>query len=159
VLIRDLRRAFAEARVPLDIRNDPPALIPMDENLLQQAVIDPLLTRLHARWPERARELVGVYHDVLAGRNLDEVFSSAFKTLEEIARTLTGEMQFDFSPAQLKHYYPQLHPTITETIIKLRAHRGDAAAHGRQAPNPREIRYLLFQVCNVALLLLDYAES
>lgn len=38
---------------------------------------------------------------------------------------------------------------------KLRAHRGDEAAHGRKAPAQSEIRYLLFQVCNLALLLLD----
>ncbi len=158
-LVRDLRRAFAETRVSLDIRGNPPMLIPLDESLLQQEVIDPLLARLHAHWPDRARELVSVYHDVLESRNLDEVFSSAFKTLEEIARALTADKQFDFSSEQLKRHYPLLHPTITQTIIKLRAHRGDAAAHGRQGPNPREIRYLLFQVCNVALLLLDYEES
>ncbi len=154
-LIQDLRRAFAEAKVPLDIRGDPPVLVPLDETLLQHEVIDPLLSRLRARWPKRADELIAAYHDVLAGRNLDEVFSAAFKTLEEIARALTGDARFDFSAEQLKRYYPQLHPTIVQTLVKLRAHRGDAAAHGREGPSPREIRYLLFQICNSALLLLD----
>ncbi|MGH8291206.1 MAG: hypothetical protein ACREV7_19760 [Steroidobacteraceae bacterium] len=37
-----------------------------------------------------------------------------------------------------------------------REHRVDEAAHGRGAPDSYEIRYLLFQVCNIALLLLDY---
>jgi hypothetical protein len=73
----------------------------MDDGLLQMAVIDPLLERIEVRWPERARELIDAYHDVLAGKRLDEVFLSAY------------------------------------------------------APTVGEIRYLLFQICNVALLLLD----
>ena len=64
-LIRDLRRSGTEARIPLDTSGDPPRIIPLDERLLQETVIDPLLGRLQARWPERASELLTAYHDVL----------------------------------------------------------------------------------------------
>lgn len=155
-LIDDIRRICAATGVPLDIRGQPPLIVPLDERLLQRAVIDPLLSRLQERWPERAGELVRAYHDVIAGRNLDEVFSNAFKSVEEIARSLTGNPKFEFSDGDLQRFFPTMHPTIKATIAKLRAHRGDAAAHGRKAPDPAEIRYLLFQLCNTALLLLDY---
>jgi len=154
-LIHDLRRAGAEAKIPLDIRGNPPRIIPLDERLLQSAVIDPLLARIQARWPDRAQELVDAYHDVVAGKRLDEVFASAYKSLEEIARSLTGDQTFDFSPKDMQRHFPHLHSTIHQSIEKLRNHRGDAASHGRKAPSVSEIRYLLFQIFNVALLLLD----
>ena len=154
-LIRDLRRSGAEARIPLDIRGDTPRIIPLDERLLQETVIDPLLGRLQACWPERASELLTAYHDVLLGRPLDEVFSSAYKSLEAIARSVTGDGQFEFTQKDLKRHFPQLHPTIYNTCLHLQAHRGDAAAHGRKPPSMSEIRYLLFQICNIALLLFD----
>ena len=153
--VADVRRASAAAHVPLDVRGSPPLIYPVEEPLLQREVIEPLLTRLAARWPDRATELVTAYHDVVAGKPLDEVFSSAFKTLEEIARALTGDPKFDFSDSDLDRHFTSLHPTIKAGIIKLRAHRGAAAAHGRNAPSSAEIRYLLFQICNLALLLLD----
>jgi hypothetical protein len=153
--VADVRRICAAAHVPLDIRGLPPLICPLEEPLLQREVIEPLLTRLAARWPDRAKELVTAYHDVVAGKPLDEVFSSAFKSVEEIARALTGNPKFDFSESDLDRHFASLHPTIKAGIIKLRAHRGAAAAHGRNPPDSAEIRYLLFQICNLALLLLD----
>ncbi len=153
--VTDARRICAATHVPLDIRGSPPLIYPLEEPLLQREVIEPLLGRLAARWPERAKELVTAYHDVLAGVPLDEVFSSAFKSVEQIARSLTGDPKFDFSDADLNRHFPFLHPTIKAGITRLRAHRGDSAAHGRKAPLPSEIRFLLFQICNLALLLLD----
>ena len=153
--IQDLRRSGAEAGTSLDIQGDPPRIIPMNEPLLQSAVVDPLLGRLQARWPQRAQELIDAYHDLLAGRRLDEVFSNAYKSLEELARSVTGDTKFEFSDKHLRRYFPQLHPTIHQTCLQLRAHRGDAAAHGRKAPSVTETRYLLFQVCNMALLLTE----
>lgn len=153
--ILDLRRFGAEAGISLDIQGDPPRIIPLNERLLQGAVVDPLLGRLQARWPERAQELIDAYHDVLAGRKLDEVFSNAYKSLEELARSVTANTKFDFSEKDLRRHFPHLHPTIHNTCVQLRAHRGDKAAHGRKAPSVSEIRYLLFQVCNIALLLTD----
>lgn len=154
-LVADLRRACAAKHIPLDIRGHPPQIVPLEEQLLQQNVVDPLLARLAARWPERARELIGTYHDMLTDKPPDEVFGNAFKTVEEIGRSLTGDPTFEFSDADLKRWLPTMHPTIKATISKLRAHRGDAAAHGRKAPTRSEIRYLLFHLCNTALLLLD----
>jgi hypothetical protein len=80
----------------------------MDDRLLQMAVIDPLLERIEVRWPERARELIDAYHDVLAGRRLDEVFLSAYKSLEQIARSLTGNPRFDFVPTEVQRQFPHL---------------------------------------------------
>lgn len=156
LLILDIRRFCAAHHVPLDIRGQPPRIVPMEERLLQESVIDPLLGRLEARWPQRAKELVIAYHDMLAGKPFDEVFSDAFKSVEEIARSLTGDPKFEFSDGDLQRAFPEIHGTIRATMSKLRAHRGDEASHGRKAPDPYEIRYLLFQLCNVALLLLDY---
>lgn len=156
--VRDLNRAAADTRVAIRIDGEPPRIIPMEERLLQQEVIDSLLGRLQALWPERARELVDAYHDLLAEQPFDEVFSKAYKTLEAIGRAISGDDQFDFNPDDLKRYFPQLHPTIHKTFQLVRAHRGDAAAHGRKSPSASEMRYLLFQVCNMALLLLDEAS-
>ena len=155
-LIADIRRFSAASHVPLDARaGPPPQVLPLEEPLLQREILDPLLTRLSARWPERARELVTAYHDAMAGEPLDEVFSNAFKSLEEIARALTSDPKFEFTERELKQHFPSLHPTTRIGIVKLAAHRGDSAAHGRNAPHPSEIRFLLLQICNVALLLLD----
>lgn len=154
-LVADIRRISAAAHVPLDVRGSPPLIYPLEEPLLQREVIEPLLRRLASRWPDRARELVTAYHDVLSGKPLDEVFSSAFKSVEEIARALTGDRTFEFTESDLQRYFSSLHPTIRAGIAKLRAHRGDSASHGRKAPSPTEIRFLLFQICNLALLLLD----
>lgn len=159
VLVEDVRRICAASGVALDICGSPPLIVPVDDRLLQESVTDPLLARLQQKWPERARELVMAYHDVIAGRSLDEVFSNAFKSVEEIARAITGNSAFDFSEADLKRSFSGMHPTIKATISKLRAHRGDAAAHGRKAPDRNEIRYLLFQLCNTALLLLDWDDG
>jgi hypothetical protein len=159
-LIRDIKRFFAEAGIMLDIKGNPPLIVPMEEPLLQKETIDKLLPRLESQFPERAQELVRVYHKLLEGKDLDGVFIEAFKTLEEIARTLTKYKSFKFNSSKdLKKYFPDLHSTIHETIIRLAGHRGDEGAHGRSAPDPHEIRYLLFSICNVALLLLDYPKS
>lgn len=157
-LIGDIRRFLAEAGLLLDIQGTPPEIIPMEEPLLRDAVINNLLPRLYKLYPERATELVDSYHRTLTGDNLDNVFISAFKSLEELARALTGDRNFTFDKSFLKKYYLLLHPTIHDTMIKLAGHRGDEAGHGKSAPDVHEIRYLLFSICNIALLLLDYPE-
>ena len=131
-------------------------IIPINEGLLQLAAVDPLLGRLQSRWPERAQELIDAYHDVRLGRRSDEIFSSAFKSLEEIARSIARNPHFDFVPADMARYFPNIHITILQTIYKLRAHRGDAASHGRKSPTLAELQYLLVQICNVALLLFEH---
>lgn len=158
-LIPDIRRAFAASDVLLDLRGEPARIVPTDERLLQGAVVEPLLARLEAFAPARARELVTAYHDLLTGKPLDDVFGGAYRTLEEIGRGITANGHFALTEKDLGQYFPALHPTIKKTISALRAHRGDRAGHGRKSPELWEGRYLLFQVCNVALLLLDYAES
>lgn len=141
--VRDLRRFLAEAELMLDLQGDPPLFVPMEQPLLQAEVLDQLLPRLSAQYPERARELIKAYHNALRGAPLDSVFSEAFKTLEEIARSITGERDFVFRKAYLDRHFPNLHPTIHETMIRLSGHRGDEAGHGRRAPDVHEIRYLL----------------
>ena len=158
-LKQDIRKLFVEAKIMLDIKGELPLIVPMDEQLLQREVIDKLLPRLEARFPERAKEIVKAYHDSIGGKKLDEVFSGAFKTLEEIARSITKDKSFVFDKKHLNKYFTKLHSTIHETMIRLAGHRGDEAGHGRSAPDPHEIRYLLFAICNVALLLLDYPDT
>lgn len=158
-LICDIRRSFAEAGLMLDIRGTPPLITPLEESLLQKEVVDNLLPRLYDKFPERAEELISCYHRVRTGEGLDSIFSEAFKTLEEIARSITGERKFEFKRDHLTKQFPLLHPTIYGTMERLRDHRGAEAAHGKTAPDLHEIRYLLFSICNVALLLLDYPKE
>lgn len=158
-LKRDIRRFFAEAKIMLDVKGSPPFIVPMEEPLLQREVIDNLLPRLTDRFPERAKELVRAYHGMRTGEDLDSIFLEAFKTLEEIARAITNDKKFEFDRANLKKYFPHIHATTHETMIKLAGHRGDRAGHGKDSPAPYEIRYLLFSICNIALLLLEYPKS
>jgi hypothetical protein len=154
--INDLRAYFAEANIMLDIDADTCIIKPIEENLLQKEVIDTLMPRLASRFPERAKELNAAYHDMLGGKDFGDIFISAFKTLEEIARGITTDSKFEFDEKNLLRYFPKIHKTIRTTIIKLDAHRGDKAGHGKASPEPHEMRYLLFSICNIALLLLDY---
>jgi hypothetical protein len=126
--------------------------LPLEEPLLQKE-INNLLPRLSIISTERADEFVQAYHDMLAGKNPDDIFISSFKTLEEIARQLNNDQDFQFDDKDLKKYYPKLHKTIHKSILYLVAHRGDQAGHGRKVPF--EIRYILFSIINIALLLLD----
>ncbi len=158
-LIGDTRKYFAVAGIMLDIKGDPPLIVPMEEPLLQKAVLENVLPRLASRFPERAQELVTAYHDLIGGKDFDAIFSNAFKTLEEIARSLTGNKKFVFQEKFLRKHFPLLHPMIHETMIRLTRHRGDKGAHGKDAPKPHEMRYLLFAICNIALLLLDYPAA
>jgi hypothetical protein len=157
--INDIRRYFAEAGVSLDIDKDTKTIIPLEEPLLQKEVVDKLLPRLYSKFPDLARELVDAYHSMLNGDSFDIIFLNAFKTLEEIARQMTGYDKFEFDDNNLKKYFPAIHSTIRITITKLNAHRGDKGGHGKTSPEPYEMRYLLFCICNVALLLLDYPDS
>jgi len=161
-LIHDVRRFFAETGVILDIKTDEsglPIIIPLEEPLLQSTIIDELLPRLSARFPKRALELVDAYHEFLKGTDGDTVFLNAFKALEEIARELTRDTNFIFDRSHLQKSFPLLHGTIQETLIRLAGHRGDRAGHGKNIVPPHEIRYLLFTICNAALLMLDYSQS
>ena len=157
--MRDVRRFAAESGVGLDIKGNPPTLVPIEEPLLQKEVLDRLLPRLEAKFPARAADLTKAYHDVLKGVDTNTVFGNAFKALEELAREVSGVSKLELSERHaLEKSFPQLHGTIRETIIKLAAHRGDEGAHGRKGPDEYEIRYLLLSICNVALVLLEYKE-
>jgi hypothetical protein len=159
-LIRDIRRLFVEAGIMLDLRDTPPLIVPLEDAVLQTEVLDRLLPRLAARFPNQEKDLVRAYHDLVQGVDANTIFGNAFKALEEVARQMTGDQTFLLSEEKdLREYFPLLHSTIYATIIKLAAHRGDKGAHGRQGPPPHEMRYLLFSICNVALLFLDYPSS
>lgn len=158
-LIQDILRFFAESQVMLTIKTDdgfPPRIVPLDEPLLQTEVVDKLVPRLFEKFPDRARELVDAYHALVSGKDGDSIFAEAFKTLEQLARDITLDSGFIFDKNHLDKHFPLLHSTIHHTLIRLGGHRGDKAGHGKDAPPPHEIRYLLFAVCNSALLLLDY---
>jgi hypothetical protein len=153
----DLRRYLAEAQIMLDIREKPAMIVPMEETLFQKEVIDRLLPRLANRFPQQEKDLVKVYHDLLQGVDTDAIFVTAVKALEEIARKVSGKPKLTLNDHKnLKAAFPDLHPTIYASISKLADHRGDKAGHGREGPPPHEMRYLLFSICNVALLFLDY---
>lgn len=156
--IKDSRAYLAEAGLMLDIDENNYYINLLEEPLLQKGVLENLLPRLKSKLPERADELVKAYHDLLNGNSLDEIFISAFKTLEEIGRSLTLENKFEFNQSYLDKYFPKLHKTTHITMTKLAAHRGDKGGHGRNAPDAIEMRYLLFSICNIALLILDYQE-
>lgn len=158
-LVRDVRRIAAETGVLLDIKGNPPTIVPIEEPLLQKEVLDRLLPRLEAKHPARAMDLISAYHSLLKGVDTNTVFGNAFKALEELAREISGIPKLELSerPA-LEKAFPKLHGTIRETIIKLAAHRGDEGAHGRKGPDEYEMRYLLLAICNVALVLLEYNE-
>jgi hypothetical protein len=158
-LIQDILRFFAASQVMLTIQTDdgfPLRIVPLDEPLLQTEVVDKLLPRLFEKFPDRARELVSAYHDLIGGKDGDSIFAEAFKTLEQLARDVTLDSGFVFDESHLDKHFPLLHSTIHQTLIRLGGHRGDKAGHGKDAPPPHEIRYLLFAICNAALLLLDY---
>lgn len=158
-LITDIRKYFAEANIPLTIRGSPPLIVPFEETLLESEIIGKLLPRLEAQFPERAKELIIAYHDLMGEtKTLDSIFSEAFKTLEEIAREVTGNPAFLFDQSNMEKHFGRLHPTTKKTINNLAAHRGDKAGHARSAPEPEEMRYLLFEICNIALLILDYRK-
>jgi|CXWL01.1.fsa_nt_gi hypothetical protein len=158
-LVRSIRRFAAESGVLLDVKGDPPTLVPIEEPLFQKEVLDRLLPKLEVKHPARATDLIKAYHDVLKGVDTNTVFGNAFKALEELAREISGILKLELSDrAALEKSFPQLHGTIRETIIKLAAHRGDEGAHGRKGPDEYEIRYLLLCICNVALVLLEYKE-
>lgn len=154
--IQDLRRYFAEAEIMLDIDTDTCLINPVEEQFLQTEIIDTLMPRLASRFPKRAKELIDAYHDTLSGKDFDDIFIGAFKTLEEIARGITNDRKFQFNEKNLRTYFPKMHKTIHATIVKLDAYRGDKGGHGKSSPEPHEMRYLLFSICNIALLLLDY---
>ena len=154
--IQDLRAYLAEAEIMLDIDANTWMINPIEEQLLQKEIIDTLMPRLASRFPERARELTAAYHDMLGGKDFGDIFIGAFKTLEEIARAITSDSKFEFDEKNLQKYFPKIHKTIRTTIFKLDAHRGDKGGHGKASPEPHEMRYLLFSICNIALLLLDY---
>lgn len=156
----DLRRYLAEAQIMLDIAETDGRIVPMEEALLQKEVIDRLLPRLANRFPQQEKDLVKAYHDLVQGVDTDAIFVLAVKALEEIARQVSGNPKLTLDDHKdLKAAFPALHPTIHTTILKLAHHRGDKAGHGRQGPPPHEMRYLLFSICNVALLFLDYPSS
>lgn len=155
-VIQDLRAYLAEADIMLDIDANTCLINPIEEQLLQKEIIDTLMPRLASRFPERAKELTTAYHDMLSGKDLGDIFIGAFKTLEELGRGITNDTKFELNEKNLQKHFPKLHRTIHVTIAKLNAHRGDKGGHGKASPEPHEMRYLLFSICNVALLLLDY---
>ena len=158
-LISDIRKFFAEAHIPLDFRGDPPLILPLDEPLLQKQVIDRLLLRLHSGYPEVASGLINAYHAVVQGADANSVFGGAYKALEKLAKQLSGQESLLLSSKEdVSRYFPGFHATTYANINKLAAHAGDEGRHGGKGPTPFEIRYLLFEICNTALLLLDRAD-
>jgi hypothetical protein len=158
-LVRDSKRFAAESNVWLNIHGSPPTLVPLEEPLLQKEVLGSLLPRLEEKFPERAADLIKAYHDVLKGVDTNTVFANAFKALEQLARDLSGNPKLELTKEpELRDHFPKLHRTILVTITKLAAQRGDEGGHGRLGLDEYEIRYLLFSICNVALLLLDHKE-
>lgn len=157
-LVRHIRRCAADAGVCLNVIGNPPTLVPIEEPLLQKEVLERLLPRLEARFPDRAKDLIKAYHDLLKDVDTNTVFGNAFKALEQLARDLSGNPKLELNKSEFSDHFSGLHGTILGTITKLAAHRGDEGAHGRRGPDEYEIRYLLFSICNVALLLLDYRE-
>jgi len=154
--IQDLRAYLAEAEIMLDVDANTWIINPIEEQLLQKEIIDTLMPRLASRFPERAKELIAAYHDMLGGKDFGDIFIGAFKTLEELGRGITNDSKFELNEKSLQKHFPKLHRTIHATIAKLDAHRGDKGGHGKASPEPHEMRYLLFSICNIALLLLDY---
>src|SRR6266487_360821 len=153
LLLRDLHRAMAESGINLKIDEQELVVLPLEEPLLQQEVVDNLLPRLAERFPDRAMELVKAYHDLVQGVDGNTVFGNAFKTLEAIAQGVKSDKNVAlYERSSLEKNFPNLHPTIRETILKLASHRGDEAGHARKGPDPHEMRYLLFAICNIALL-------
>ena len=69
----------------LDIRSTPPLIIPIEDPLLQKEVLDRLLPRLAAHFPDQEKDLVHAYHDLVQGVDSDKIFVLAVKALEEIA--------------------------------------------------------------------------
>lgn len=152
-LIDDIRGSFAYFEIPLDIMGDPPLIVPVEEPLLQQAVLERLFPTISVNWPAQAQELIRAYRRLISGDSPNSIFGDAFKALEEIARGLTSNPSFVFDKKHLARHFPDLHPTIHARIGKLAAHRGDKGSHGATGPQPHEIRYLLLEICNTALLL------
>lgn len=158
-VVRDIRRFAADTGVLLNVKGDPPTLLPLEEPLLQKEVLDRLLPRLEADFPERAADLIKAYHDLLKGVDTNTIFGNAFKALEELARQLSADPKLELTKeSELRRHFPKLHGTIQVTITKLAAQRGDEGGHGRLGPDEYEIRYLLFSICNVALVLLECKE-
>ncbi|TMQ25844.1 MAG: hypothetical protein E6K65_15995 [Nitrospirae bacterium] len=159
--LRDiLRKYLAEAQIMLDIAEEDGRIVPMEEALLQKEVIDRLLPRLTNRFPQQEKDLVKAYHDLVQGVDANTVFGNAFKALEEVVRQMTGNNTLELNKEKnLRRYFPHLHPTVYTTIMKLADHRGDKGGHGRKGPPLHEMRYLLFSICNVALLFLDYPPA
>jgi hypothetical protein len=157
-LRQDIRGYMAESDLMLDLTADPPLVVPMDEPLLQSEVIDKMLPRLHAAgYGKEADKLVKAYHDHLNGVDSNKVFGDAFKALEAVAKGISGNEKLMLSKDQdVQKYFPELHGTIRKTISNLAAHRGDEGGHGGKGPDAYEMRYLLFSICNLALLMLDY---
>ena len=152
-----MRRYWHPVATSQDIKESPVLIVPMEEPLLQREVIDRLLPRLAVRFPERERDLVMAYHDLVQGVDSNTIFGNAFKALEEIARGITNNQNLELNREdKIKKHFPHLHPLIFKTITHLANQRGDEGGHGRLGPDVHEIRYLLFQICNIALLFLDY---
>ncbi|HHT9138358.1 MAG TPA: hypothetical protein ACFYEK_14085 [Candidatus Wunengus sp. YC60] len=68
-LVQDTRRYFAESNIMLEIETDSFKIRILEEPLLQREVIDKLIPRLESRFPERAKELMAAYHDMIGGKN------------------------------------------------------------------------------------------
>jgi hypothetical protein len=149
---------MAVAGIALDISSSPVCIRPLDQAMLDREVIQRLLPMLAENHPDLEHDLVSAYHDFLQGVDSNTVFGNAFKILEELAKRIAKEeVRLSDDKALIKHF-PNLHPTIHATIIKLAAHRGKEGGHHREGPDSYEMRYLLFSICNSALLLLEYSR-
>jgi len=156
----DLRGYLAISKVMLDIRENPILITPIDEPLLQKEVVEELLPRLQLKFPQEGHNLIEAYHQLLTESDTNKIFGNAFKALEVIARSISGNPSLLLSDkAQVTKAFPGLHPTTIKSVVNLAAHRGDEGGHGGKAPPINQMRYLLLHVCNVALLLLETRDA
>lgn len=79
----------------------------LEEPLLQKEILDRLLPRLEARFPARATALINAYNDLLKGVDTNTVFGHAFKTLEELAREISGTPKLGLNdPDAIRKSFP-----------------------------------------------------
>jgi len=159
-LRRDLRQICVFCGLMLDIQDSPVRIILIDEPLFQKEVLGKLLPRLQLNFPQEAQNLVEAYHQLVTESDTNKIFGNAFKALEVIGRTISGNPSLMLSDnIQVKKAFPGLHPTTIKSVLNLAAHRGDEGGHGGKAPPINQMRYLLLHVCNVALLLLETRDA
>ncbi|MGD9851841.1 MAG: hypothetical protein AB7T38_11280 [Nitrospirales bacterium] len=158
--VDDIRKFMVATHLMIDIQKTPPLIIPIDQPLFHQEVFGKLLPVLHLRFPAEANSLVEASHRLIKESDSNRIFGDAFKALESISRLLAKDQSLLLSKReQVENAFPELHQTTMKTITSLAAHRGDQDGHGGEGPPINQMRYLLLQICNIALLLIETKEN